>query len=70
MQDQVKNMKFTKPLFRIFRSSKSNSLYAVHLVDKREDSICIMNDELSYEQAQDYMLEYSQLQNVVETETI
>lgn len=73
-------LKTTKPEFRIFRSTRSPSLYSVHQVDSKENSIAVMKSDVSFDKAQETMLQLkdsptrsvdlSKIKAVIQVETI
>lgn len=64
----VKAIKTSKPIFHIFRSASSRRLFAVHLTDNKENSLGVLKDSLTFDEAQECMLQYQQITNVVEVE--
>jgi len=61
----VHMIKTTKPEFRIFRSTRSRSLYSVHQVDSKENSLVVMKSDVSFDEAQETMLQLNKIEAVV-----
>lgn len=63
-------LQIKEPKFNIFRSSSSRRLFAVHLTDNKENSLGILKDCLTFDEAQECMLQYQQIHNIVESEEV
>lgn len=58
-------MKTYTPEFRIFRSTRSRRLFAVHQVDSKENSIALIKDSMAFDEAQETMLQLLEIKEVV-----
>jgi hypothetical protein len=61
--DEIKNN------FRLFRSTTDRKLFALHLVNKDESTKLIIQDGLTFEEAQDALEYYSKL-TIVDIEEV
>lgn len=66
----MSNLYIKKPKYNIFRSDSSRRLFAVHLTDNKENSLGVLKDRMTFEEAQECMLEYEKITNVIETEEV
>lgn len=66
----MSNLSIKKPTYRIFRSERGHRLFALHATDSKENSIGVIKDSMTFEEAQECMLEYEEITNVVQIEEV